>query len=410
MYDLTKEQLDIKARAHEFTESVLHERAAKADVTEEYPWDMVQDLTDLGFMGMTVPKKLGGPGLGFLEVALVIEEVSRACGSTGRIVTEANMGAIAAILRFGTAEQRKLCAELVLAGDKPAICMSEPNAGSAATAMTTKAVKRGDTYVINGTKHWITGGADVSKIHFVMARVEEDGEDQGIGAFIVIHEGETPGMRASKRHKGMGLRCLPEMEVQFEDLEVHESMAIKPDGGWKRGFGIIIDSYNSQRVGSAAVCLGISQGALKTAVAYSKVREQFGRPIAEFQGLQWMMADMQVMVNAMRNFVYQAALSSAHTKAGMPEPMLAAQAKLYGSEMSKKVAHDALQIHGAEGYSRDLPLERYYRDTRMFSIGGGTAQILRNTVAGEVLGMRLPQTRDGYTKMAARAAAAAAAE
>jgi hypothetical protein len=308
-------------------------------------------------------------------------------------------------MAFGSEHQKKICAELVLAGDKPAICMSEPDAGSAATAMTTKAVKEGDIYVINGMKHWITGGANVSKIHFVLARVEEEGEDKGIGGFIVIHEGTTKGMRASKRHRGMGLRCLPEMEVQFENLEVHENMAIKPAGGWKRGFSGIIDSYNSQRVGSAAVCLGISQGSLEQAVSYSRERHQFGRPIAEFQGLQWMMADMQVMVNAMRNFVYQAARSSARTKAGFPEPMLAAQAKLYGSEMSKKVAHDALQIHGAQGYSRDLPLERYYRDTRMFSIGGGTAQILRNTVAGEMLGMRLPQTRDGYTKMAARAAA-----
>ncbi|MGI9387119.1 MAG: acyl-CoA dehydrogenase family protein [Methyloligellaceae bacterium] len=405
MYDLTEDQRKLKARAHELTESKLHVRAAKHDETEEYPWDTIKDLTDAGFMGMTVPKDLGGPGLGFLEVALVIEEVSRACGSTGRIVTEANMGAIAAILQFGSDEQKKICAELVLAGDKPAICMSEPDAGSAATAMTTKAVKKGDTYVINGQKHWITGGADISKVHFILARVEEDGESQGIGGFIVVHEGKTSGMRAVRRHRGMGLRCLPEMEMAFEDLEVHESMAIKPEGGWRRGFGLIIDSYNSQRVGSAAVCLGISQGALEQAVAYSKTREQFGRPIAEFQGLQWMMADMQVTVNAMRNFVYQAALSSAGTKNGFPEPMLAAQAKLYGSEMSKKVAHDALQIHGAEGYSRDRPLERYYRDTRMFSIGGGTAQILRNTVAGEVLGMRLPQTRDGYTKLAARAAA-----
>ena len=249
--------------------------------------------------------------------------------------------------------------------------------------MTTKAVKNGEVYVINGLKHWITGGADVAKLHLILARVEEEGEDQGIGGFIVVHEGTTKGMSATKRHRGMGLRSLPEMEVCFENLEVHESMAIRPEGGWKRGFAGIIDSYNSQRVGSAAVCLGISQGALEHAIAYSKSRHQFGRPIAEFQGLQWMMADMQVMVNAMRNFVYQAARSSVRTKAGFPEPLLAAQAKLYGSERSKKVAHDALQIHGAEGYSRDQPLERYYRDTRMFSIGGGTAQILRNTIAGE---------------------------
>ncbi len=359
-------------------------------------------------MGMIVPKELGGPGQSFFDVALLIEEVSRACGSTGRIVTEANMGAIAAIMQFGSDAQKKICADLVLAGDKPAICMSEPEAGSTAAAMTTTAVKKGDTYIINGAKHWITGGSDVSKVHLILAQVIEDGESQGIGGFIVIHEGNTPGMTAVRRHKGMGLRCLPEMEMKFENLEVHESIAIKPEGGWKRGFAGIIDSFSSQRVGSAGVCLGISQGTLETAVGYAKAREQFGRPIAEFQGIQWMLAGMQVKVNAMRNFVYQAALSAPGTRNGFPEPMLAAQAKFYGSETSKKVTHDALQNHGAEGYSRERPLERYYRDTRMFSIGGGTAQILRNTVAGEVLGMRLPQTRDGYTKLAARNAAKAA--
>lgn len=236
-------------------------------------------------MGMIVPKELGGPGQSFFDVALVIGEISRACGSTGRIVTQANMGAIAAIMQFGSDAQKKICADLVLAGDRPAICMSEPEAGSAATAMTTTAVRKGDTYIINGAKHWITGGADVSKVHLILAQVIEDGESQGIGGFIAIHEGNTPGMTAVRRHKGMGLRCLPEMEMKFENLEVHESMAIKPEGGWKRGFAGIIDSYNSQRVGSAAVCLGISQGALETAVGYAKAREQFGRPIAEFQGI-----------------------------------------------------------------------------------------------------------------------------
>ena len=154
-------------------EEVLERTSGQLRLWPGKLYGALKELTDAGFMGMTVPKELGGPGLGFLEVALVIEEVSRACGATGRIVTEANMGAIAAILRFGTDEQKKICADLVLAGDKPAICMSEPDAGSAATEMTTTAVKKGDKYIINGQKHWITGGADVSKVHFVLARVED---------------------------------------------------------------------------------------------------------------------------------------------------------------------------------------------------------------------------------------------
>ncbi|MEP1029289.1 MAG: acyl-CoA dehydrogenase family protein, partial [Alphaproteobacteria bacterium] len=180
MFDLTDDQKDLRDKARRLAEGAIAERAAEVDRTEEYPWDNVALLKDAGFMGMTIPEAYGGQGRSFLDAVLVVEEMAKQCGVTGRIVVEANMGAISSVMKYGSEEQKKLCAEHVLAGDKPAICITEPNAGSAATDMTTRADKVGDKYIINGTKHWITGGG-VSKVHLIFARVFENGEEQGIG-------------------------------------------------------------------------------------------------------------------------------------------------------------------------------------------------------------------------------------
>ena len=195
----------------------------------------------------------------------------------------------------------------------------------------------------------------------------------------------------------MGLRGIPETEVLFEDLEVPEDMAVIPPEGLKRGFAGLMTAYNSQRVGAATVALGIAEGAARLAFDYSHEREQFGRPIAEFQGLQWMMADMSIQTNAAQSLIYKAAASSITDPTGFPDMTMAAQAKVFASEMAIKVTSDALQIFGAMGYSRNLPLERMYRDARMFTIGGGTAQVLKNLIASKILDRRFPQTRDGYS-------------
>lgn len=305
------------------------------------------------------------------------------------------MGGIGAVMAYGSPEQKKRAAELVLAGDKPAICITEPDAGSAATEMTTTAVKKGDTYVLNGRKHWITGGG-VSKLHLIFARVVEDGEFKGIGGFIAVR-GEDEGLKIGSREPAMGLRGIPETEVVFEDLEVHESMAVIPQEGAARGFARLMNAYNGQRVGAATVALGIAEGAYDVAVDFVGKREQFGRPIAEFQGLQWMISDMSIGLAAAQALVYKAA---ANAGAGFPDMREAAQAKILASETAIKVTNDALQLHGAAGYSRNLPLERMVRDARMFTIGGGTAQVLRTQVAGSILGMKVPQTRDGYARLA----------
>jgi alkylation response protein AidB-like acyl-CoA dehydrogenase len=394
----------LRQRARALAAGTFAARAAEWDRTETYCWANIPDLLAAGFMGMTIPRAYGGGGRSFHDVALVVEEMARVCTLTARIVVEANMGGISAIMEYGTEAQKRLAAGLVLAGDKPAICITEPEAGSAATDMSTRADRRGDGYVLNGRKVWITGGG-VSRLHLVFARVfderhgKQGGREEGIGGFIVVADparGEFPrGFSVVRREATMGLRGMPEAELAFEDVEVPAEMALVPPEGFRRGFARLMEAYNSQRVGAGTIAMGVAAGALDLAVDYVKRRRQFGRPIAEFQGLQWMLADMDTQVAAARALLHQAALSRG--KGGpFPDPILAARAKLFASEAAIKVVNDALQMFGARGYSRDLPLERMARDVRMFTIGGGTAQVLRTALAASVLGMKLPQTRDGY--------------
>ncbi|CAB3850960.1 Acyl-CoA dehydrogenase, short-chain specific [Achromobacter aegrifaciens] len=399
MTELSQEQLALQQRARELAQTVFKPTAAATDQSEQYPWDNVRQLRENGFMGMTIPREYGGRGLSYLDTVLVVEEMAKACATMGRVTVEANMGAIGAIMQYGTHEQKALAAECVLAGDKPAICISEPQAGSAASEMGTCAVRQGDDYLINGEKYWITGGG-VSRLHLIFARVFDDGADLGIGAFIHVREpdAEDDGLEIAKRSYAMGVRGIPETYIAFRDLKVHKSMLVVPPEGLKRGFAGLMQAYNAQRVGAGTVALGIAQGAFEEAVDYVKQRQQFGRPIAEFQGLQWMVADMAIQLNAARHMLHAAASSGTARTFGFPDLSLAAQAKIYAAETAQRVTNDALQLHGSSGYGRDLPMERHVRDARMFTIAGGTAQILRTQVASAVLGMKLPQTRDGYIR------------
>ena len=390
--ELSSQQLALKEKAAALSNGLLRKRGAEIDQSREYPWDIVEVLKAERFMGMTIPEEYGGQGRSFLDTVLVIEEMARSCTVSARIVVEANMGAISTVMAYGTDAQRKRAADLVLAGDKPAICITEADAGSDVNGMKTRADKRGNRYVLNGRKHWITG-AGVSRLHLIFARVfDEGGEELGVGGFLAVR-GEAEGLRMSKRETTMGLCGMPEGELVFEDLEITPDMVLLPPSGFKRGFVDLINAYNSQRVGAGTVAMGIAAGALDHAVEWAKVREQFGRPIGEFQGLQWMLADMQTQLTASRLMLYAAASSRGPGGSSFPDPSLAAQAKIFASEAAIKIVNDALQMFGARGYSRDFPLERMARDVRMFTIGGGTAQVLRTLVAGKVLGWKLPQTR-----------------
>ena len=378
-------------RARELARTQVEPRAAEVDRSETYPWDTVKALVSAGFMGMTIPKRYGGQGRSCLDTALVIEEMAKVCGVTGRIVVEANMGAIGVIMAYGTHEQKKRAANLVLSGDKPAICITEPGVGSAASELTTRADRFGDKFIINGSKHWITGGG-ISRLHLIFARVYEDKLERGIGGFMVVRD-EQPGFIVGRREPTMGLRGIPETEILFQDLEVPARSIVLPPNGLERGFAGLMEAYNAQRVGAATVALGIAQGAYDLALAYSQTREQFGRPICEFQGLQWMLVDMNIKLEAARALVHQAARGGG---CGFPDVVDAARAKILAAETAVEVTNDALQLFGAAGYSRERPLERMVRDARMFTIGGGTAQILRTVVASKLLGRKLPQQRGGY--------------
>ncbi|MES2713334.1 MAG: 3-sulfinopropanoyl-CoA desulfinase [Pseudomonadota bacterium] len=383
MTHLAPEEFALQARARAFADGLVRRRAAEIDRSGEYPWDVVEALTEHGFMGMTIPRAYGGQGRSLLDAAIVVEEMARACTATARIVVEANMGAIAAIMAYGNEAQKRLAAGLVLAGDKPAICITEPEAGSDAMAMRTVARQRGGEWVINGTKHWITGGG-VSRLHLIFARAEDEhGTPLGIGGFLTVRG--TPGLEMVRRETTMGLCGMPEGELVFTDLVVADEMVLRPPGGFARGFAELMDAYNTQRVGAGTVAMGIAAGALEHALDWVREREQFGRPIGEFQGLQWMLADMRTQLTASRLMLHAAARSGGP----FPDPDLAAQAKLFASEAAIRIVNDALQMFGARGYSRML------RDVRMFTIGGGTAQVLKTLIAGKALGWKLPQRRGG---------------
>ncbi len=407
-FDLPQKTKEFRERVRHIARTEIAPHAAETDRSEQYPWACIDILKREGLMGMTIPTRYGGKGASYLDAVVLIEEMAKACSTTGRICVESNMGALGAIMHYGSEAQKKLAAAVVLSGDKPAICITEPEAGSAATEMTTRADRKGDRYVLNGKKHWITGGG-VSRLHLIFARVFHDGKEQGIGGFITVRDADkgTPkGLVVGAREPAMGVRGIPETELIFDNLEIADDMVLIPPEGIRRGFAGLMNAYNGQRIGAATVAHGIAVSAYELALTYAHERRQFGRPIAEFQGVQWMLADMSIQLSAAQALIYGAA---ARAGEGFPNKLEAAQAKVFASDTAVRVTNDALQIHGAMGYSRNLALERKVRDARMFPIAGGTAQILRTQVAGEILGMRTPQTRDGYLKQGEESASRGAA-
>ncbi|MEO0999386.1 MAG: acyl-CoA dehydrogenase family protein [Pseudomonadota bacterium] len=378
-------------------------RAAVWDRERRYCHENVAEMTAAGVMGMTLPTALGGRGASILETVVVVEEIAKACTLSARIAIEANLGGIAAVMAYGTEAQRQMAAALVLAGDKPAICITEPGAGSAASQMQATARRTAAGWRLSGEKCWITGGG-VSRLHLILARaVEADGTDLGIGGFLMVADpaaGEMPeGFEIAGHERTMGLCGMPEAHLVFRDMRIPEEMVLAPPGGFARGFAAIMSAYNSQRVGAAAAALGVGAGAFEAARDYLLAREQFGRPLAEFQGLQWMLAEMDAKLHAARGLIHTAAASQGPDP-HFPDLTAAARAKLFATQTAVSVVSDALQMHGARGYGAETPLERMYRDVRMFTIGGGTVEVLRTQLAGALLGIKTPQTREGYADLA----------
>ena len=375
-FELTAEQETLRQRARQLADTVFAERARDWDEREAYPWDNVKDLVAAGFMGMTIPRAYGGGELPLLDVVLVIEEVARACGVTARIVVEGNLGTVGALRQYGTEAQKRRYFPWVLEGEKPAIAITEVAAGSAATDLETRADATPDGFAITGHKRYITG-AGTSRLYLVYARFDGRPGAEGIGGILV--ERDTPGFRIGRRELMMGLRGIPEGELHFERCLVPRENVLVPAGD---GFKKLMQAYNGQRLGAATVALGLAQGAWERALTYATERQQFGRPIAEFQGIRWKLADMAVKIDAARLLIHRAAARVGH---GFPDALEAAKAKTLAAEVAQDVTSQALQIHGAAGYGRTLPLERMVRDARMFAIGGGTLEMMRNLIADRLL-------------------------
>lgn len=382
-FQLTTEQKMLVELADKLGREKFAPKADRWDKNHEYPHENIEILQKAGFLGMTIPKKYGGKERPLIDVILVIEQIAKYCGVTARIIVETNMGAIGAIMAYGTEKQHKLVADRVLKeGDKPAIGMTEPDAGTDLTALTTWAAHKGDRYVLNGKKHWITG-AGISNTHLIFTRIKDkDGVDQGIGG-ILVDKG-TPGFTFGKIEDAMGLRGIPEGELIFENCEVPEENLVVCDS--REGFKKLMNGYNAQRTGAGTVALGIAQGAHDLAVEYMMRRKAFGKQLSEFQGLQWMTADAEMKLNAARLLLYRAACNARllPNNVMLPNMKEASIAKAFTAHAAFDVVSEALQMFGAAGYSRDLPLERMLRDVRMFQIGGGTSQAQMNMIARAV--------------------------
>jgi len=382
-FKLNGEQKRIVELVEELGRKEFAPKAARWDENHEYPWDNVYRLRECDLLGMTIPTAYGGQGRPLIDAVLAIETAAKHCGVTGRVLVETNMGALGCIMAYGTEEQCQLVAHRILKeGDKPTIAMTEPEAGTALTDLTTRADKKGDAFVINGTKHWITGGG-VAVTNLVFARFFDGEKELGIGG-ILVDKG-TPGFNFGRVERAMGLRGIPETELVFTDCEVPaENVVVMGDG--RDGFKKLMYGYNGQRVGASAVALGIAQGAHDLAVDYMKKRKAFGRPISDFQGLQWMMAESEIKLNAARLLIHRAASNARDLPNNVKLPLMdeASMAKYYTGHAAFEVTSESLQMFGAYGYSQDLPLERMLRDVRMFQIGGGTSQAQINMVARSV--------------------------
>ena len=381
---------EFRAAVRKFAVDAFAAKAAYWDEKEEFPQENRELLAKLGYLGLVIPEQYGGSGLSILHATVFLEEISRVCFNTALVCQLAINGPSRAIEILGTEEQKKRLLPKCVSGEYMfGIGMSEPGAGSATTDMVTSVTPDGDGWRLNGHKVFCTGGHLATHI-LVFARFGKTKGAHGIGAVIV--ERGMPGFSVGKPDRKMGGRGVAEAELYFDNVHIpKENLLMVGDENSTKSFRVLMSSFGPERVGNAAMCLGVAHEALELAVAYSKERHQFGRPICEFQGIQWKIADMATQIHATRLMVHHAAT---HLENGFPNPLAAAQAKLYANEMVQRVTNEALQIHGHYGFTRDFPLERMVRDSRGFALGGGTVEILRNTIASIVYGRSFNQRRD----------------
>lgn len=388
-FQLEPELETFRQEVRKLAERAFREKAAYWDEEEEFPGENRDLLANLGYLGLVIPEEYGGAGAPVIQGTIFLEEIARVCFNTALISQIAINGPARAINVLGNAEQKQRWLPKCVTGEYMfAIGISEPGAGSAMTDMTTMALPDGDHYILKGQKGFCTGGHLATHI-LVFARFGDSRGARGIGALIVAKG--TPGFEVGHPARKMGGRGVPETELFFDNCRIpKEDILVVGDPTSTKSFKVLMSSFGPERVGNAAMCLGVAQGAMELAKSYSEERKQFGRPICEFQGIQWKIADMATQIHAARLMIYRAATN---LKDGFPDPLEAAMAKLYANEMVQRVTNEALQIHGHYGFTREFPLERMVRDSRGFALGGGTTEILRNTIAAMVYGRAFDQRR-----------------
>jgi len=375
--ELTEEQKLIRRTARKFAEDVLEPRAAEIDERAEFPVDTVKKMAEEGFLGLIFPEEYGGSGLDTVCYSIAVEEVSRVCGSTGLTLAAHISLGCHPIYAFGTEEQKKRFLTPLARGEKiGAFGLTEPNAGSDAGGTETRAVRKGDKYIVNGTKIYITNGS-YADILTIAAVTDPSKGKAGISALIV--EKGYPGFKIGAREKKIGVRGSDTAELIFEDCEVPVENLL---GEENEGFRVFMDTLDGGRISIAAMALGIAQGAFEKALAYSKERRQFGRRICDFQLVKGILADMATEIEAARLLTYNAARLK---DKGGPYTKEASMAKLFASEVAMKTTTKAIQVLGGAGYTKDHPVERYFRDAKLTEIGEGTSEIQRLVIAREVL-------------------------
>ena len=376
-FGLTREQELVRQMVREFAVNEVKPIAAEIDETERFPMENVKKMAELKMMGIPFSKEFGGAGGDVLSYIIAVEELSKVCGTTGVILSAHTSLCASLINENGTPAQKEKYLVPLAKGEKiGAFGLTEPGAGTDAAGQQTVAVLDGDNYILNGSKIFITNGG-VADTFIVFAMTDKKLGTKGISAFIV--EKDFPGFSIGKKEDKLGIRASSTTELIFENCVVPKENLIGKEG---KGFGIAMKTLDGGRIGIAAQALGIAEGALEESVKYMKERKQFGRPLAAFQGLQWMLADMDTKIEAARNLVYKAAWLKQNK---MPYSVDAARAKLFAAEVAMEVTTKAVQLHGGYGYTKEYPVERMMRDAKITEIYEGTSEVQRMVISGSLV-------------------------
>ena len=376
-FELTDEQQLIRDAVREFAETEVTPIAAELDRDHRFPYELLPKLAEMNLMGMPYPEKAGGAGADYVSYVIAIEEISRACASTGIIMSAHTSLATWPIFKFGTEAQKDQYLQDMASGRRlGAFALTEPGAGTDAGAGTATATLRADGYALNGSKMFITN-APYADVYVVFAKTDPERGTRGMSAFIV--EKDTPGFSVGEAEHKLGIRGSSTPPVYFADCRIPKEALL---GGEGDGFKIAMQTLDGGRIGVSAQALGIAQAALDASIAYAKERVQFGKPIANLQAIQWMIADMALEVDAARLLVYRAASCVDN---GRPYSTEGAMAKLFASETATRVAGKAIQIHGGYGYTESYPVERNYRDAKITELYEGTSEVQRMVIARSAL-------------------------